>query len=214
MAQRDDLRYMDPPQVPQYVGDFLRYLVDDVKRRSGTLDIQGLSRKKQAPGGEAIEQMRDTMSGPFQLEGRYLEAAVKKAGKQVVSNIFQFATLASRLSVLGADGLTYSDFDYEPSSMVPFAQPREDHWRNFSITIAAGSTHSACKMQRRVEALTLRAGGNLSLKGLFKLADIPYSYEQNIRELSTEHQAGIGVAPPKGRQQPRQTRGQRNGSPT
>lgn len=210
--QKGDVSWMDPPIVPPYVGEFLRYLVDDLKKRAGSIDIQGLARKKQVPGGDAIEQMRDTMSSPFQLEGRYLEVAMKKAGKQIVSNIFQFATLSSRLKVLGSDGMTYEDFDYNAGSMVPASAPREDHWRKFGVHIAPGSTHGSSKQQKRIEAFTLRQTGNLSMKGLYTLADVQYPYEQAIHELSEEHQAGIGVAPQKGRT-PRQNRSQRQGNP-
>ncbi len=71
IANINEFKEMSAPNLPQQVGEWLKYLVDTVKRRSGSLDIQGLSRKNQAPGGDAIEQMRDTMSSPFRLEGRY-----------------------------------------------------------------------------------------------------------------------------------------------
>ncbi len=208
--QKGDVSWMDPPIVPAYVGEMLRYLVDNVKRRSGALDIQGLSRKKQAPGGEAIEQMRDSMSGPFQLEGRYVEAAIKRCGRQVVSNEFQYATLSGRLRILGADGMTWEDFDYDPHVMKPATDPKEDFWRSFSVNIAAGSTHGASKMQRKIEALTLRKMGDLSQRQMFHITEFPVDVDTNQKEIAEEHQMGIGVTQGKGRT-PRQTRSSRNG---
>jgi hypothetical protein len=206
-----DFRYMDPPSLPPYIAEFLRYCVDTVKRRSGSLDITGLARKKQAPGGEAIENMRDVMSAPFRLEGRYLEAALKDAGKQVVSNIFQFADLDQRLAILGADGMTYEDFDYRASTMVPHGTPPEDHWKMFSINIAPGSSHGNVKYQRKVEAFNMRRQKDLSLRGLYRQTEFPESPDQVMRELAEEAKMGIGVAPPKGRQQ-RMSRSQRQGN--
>lgn len=187
-----DLRYMEAPNLPSYVGDFLRYLVDTIKKRSGSLDIQGLSRKKQAPGGEAIEQMRDTMSGPFRLEGRYMEAAMVQGMTQVVSNIFQFCTLDERLRVLGADGITWEDFDYKSGDMVPGGEAREDWWRQFAIQIAPGSLHGSSKAQRDQKAFIMAQSGKLSIKGLYEITEFPYPYEQSIAEMKQEHELGIG----------------------
>lgn len=209
IAQKGDVYWMEAPQVPSYVGDFLKYLVDTVKRRSGSLDIQGISRKKQVPGGDAIEQMRDSLSAPFQLEERYLEAGIGKAGEQVVSNVFQYATLDGRLRVLGGDGVTWSDFDYSPDTMVPYSQPREDHWKTFSVRIAPGSGHGSSKQQKKTEAFTLYKAGGLSLQGLYEAIDFPADPKVEMQRIQQERSMGIGVQG----KQPRQNRSQRQGQP-
>ena len=199
MAAPTDLRWMEAPTLPSYVGDFMRYLVDTIKKRSGSLDIQGLSRKKQAPGGEAIEQMRDTLSGPFRLEGRYLEAAMEQVAEQILSNIFQFCDVDERLRVLGADGMTWEDFDYKAGDMVPATECREDWWRSFSIQIAPGSLHGNSKSNRDQKAFMLAQAGKLSMRGLYRQTEFPEDVDQVMKELAEEHQQGIGAAPQKGR---------------
>jgi hypothetical protein len=211
--QKGDMAYMDPPILPSYVGEFLRYNVETIKKRSGSLDISGLAKKKQVPGGEAIEQMRETMSGPFQLESRYVEVALEQAGEQMVSNIFQYATLSGRMQILGVDGETPEDFDYNAGTMVPSSAPKESHWRTFSMKIAPGSTHGMSKMQKKVEAFTMFKAGALSMAGLYRQTEFPENVDAVQKEMLAEHEKGIGGAPKGAGRQPRQNRSQRTGSP-
>lgn len=210
IANINEFKEMQAPSLPQQVGEWLKYLVDTIKRRSGSLDIQGLSRKNQAPGGDAIEQMRDTMSSPFRLEGRYLESALESAGRQTISNVFQFATLDGRLRVLGKDGMTWEDFSfYRDKLMTPDIESPQDHWRSFAMKIAPGSSHGSSKNQKKIEAFTLYKAGALSMKGLYELIDAPLNAETEMQRLKEEHEMGIGAAG----KQPRQNRNQRNGKP-
>ena len=214
IANVNEFKEMQAPSLPPQVGEWLKYLVDTIKRRSGSLDIQGLSRHKQSPGGEAIEQMRDSMSSPFRLEGRYLEAALEDVGRQLVSNIFQYASMDSRLRVLGGDGVSWEDFDYRASTMVPDAADPENHWRSFALRIAPGSSHGSSRMQAKVEALTLYKMGALSLESLYELIQAPVNAQVEIERLKKEHQEGIGAGAGKaaGGRTPRSTRAQRNGA--
>ena len=196
IMQRGDIFWMDSPSIPSGTNDALNYWVQTVKKRSGALDTQGMMRKKQQPGGEAIEQMREAMSQPYQLEGRYLEAAICRSGKQLCSNIFQYATLDGRLRVLGSDGMTWADCDYDPNIMKSFSVPPEDQFRMFSIRIAPGSSHRSSRQAKKIEALTLFRIGGLSLQGLYEQAEIPADYNVEIKRLKEEHEAGIGPATP------------------
>ncbi len=198
------------PSLPPQVEMWSRYLLEAIKRRSGVLDVTGLSRKNQVPGSDTMAQMQDAMSGPYRLEGRYVESALKRAAKQLVSNVIQYANVDQRLRVLGADGISWADFTYEVRTMANLSSPREDHWRMFSIRIAQGSTHGTTKFARKVEAFNLFRAGGLSLHGLYRMLEIPESIDQNLLEMAQEQQAGVG--PGSGRVL-RQKRSERTGSP-
>jgi hypothetical protein len=213
IAQKGDIYYMDGPNLPSYTGDFQRYLIDTIKHRSGSLDISGLAKKKQVPGGDSIEQMRDVMSAPFQLESRYVEVAVEQVGTQMVSNVFQYATLDGRMRLLGVDGMTPEDFDYRAGDMVPSSEPNFDFWKLFSFKIAPGSAHGSSKNAKEVKAVTLFKAGALSLHGLYRQMEFPENPDVIIQELQKEHEMGIGGAPKGAGKQPRQNRNQRNGQP-
>ena len=173
------------------------------------MDVASLTGKRQVPGGDSIEQMRDSMQAQFRLEARYIEPFLRDAGIQAVSHVFQFFNAAQRLRLLGADGLTFQDFDYDPGTMIPYSQPREDHWRAFSFEIAQGSLHGASNDRNKQVAIALFRMGAISRKHLLRTLDVG-PLDQINAEIAEERATGM-EAMPVGRT-PRMTRGQRTGS--
>lgn len=205
-----DVRFMEPPNIPAYVPQMLTgFLAPEFDRMSGYLDPARVTGKKQVPGGETIESMRDSMSTATRLEGRYVEAFLRDAGTILLSNLFQFYSARQRLKILGDNGLTWADFDGMPENgMVPEGKGREDHWKLFSFNVAQGSLHGNSKDRDRTIAISLAKMGLISRAELYRRLDVPNG-EQIEKELVQEHQA-LGNL--QGRT-PRQTRGQRTGSP-
>ena len=183
-----DVKWIDPPQLPAYVLEFLKSLGPEFDRHAGTLDVNSLQKKKQVPGGDAIEQMRDMQTGQFRLEGRYVEVFLRDCGEQAVSNILQSFTSKQRLRLLGPDGLTWQDFDWDPDSAVPANSDRFNHWRSFPITIAAGSSHGSAKAQMKQLALILNQRGIIGAKELLRAVEYP-NPDRVIEEKAQEMQA-------------------------
>ena len=204
-----DVRYIDPPQLPSYVMQFHGQLISDFRESSGMLDVGGMGKKKQIPGGDTITAMKDSLQTPFRLESRYIEAFLKQAGEQAVSNVFQFFNTRQRMRMLGPNGLTPQDFDFEPAEMKPFDVPREDLAYMFPLQIAQGSLHGASKDRDRQMAIILQRQHAISLKELYRRLDVANG-DLILKELHDEAQMGIGI-PPKGRQH--QTDGQKKGRP-
>lgn len=207
-----DLRFMDPPNLPPYVFQMLvQYLLPSLDRHAGTLDPTMLGRKKQVPGGDTVEQMRDTMQSTFRLESRYVEAFLRDAGQQAIANVFQFFTAEQRMRLLGPDGLTMQDFDYHPGELTPWSEPREAHYKNFVFDVGAGTLHGASKDREKLVAIQLYRMGAISRRELLRRLEV-----RNIPQIEAEIQEerqSPGLAPmPTGRM-PRATRGQRTGSP-
>lgn len=210
---QSDVRFMDPPILPAYVYQMMaQYLIPTFDRRSGRMDVNALGKKNQVPGGDTIEQMRDTLQTSFRLEARFIEAFLRDAGTMAVSNIFQFYTAKQRLYTLGTDGLTWQDFDYDPGTMVPASLPKEDHWKQFPIAIAQGSLHGASKDRNKQVSISLFRLGAISRKELLRTLEIK-NIEQIEAEIAEERESGmVPMATGKG-QVPRLTRGQRVGNP-
>jgi len=208
-----DVVFMNPPILPAYVFLMLQqYLIPTFDRRTGRVDINALARKNQVPGGETIEQMRDSMQTAFRLESRLIERFICDAGTIAVSNVFQFYTMARRMAMLGVDGLTWSDFDYNPKTMVPATSPKEDHWRMFSMQVAPGSLHSANKDRDKQLAVSLFRLSGVSRKEMLRKLDFG-NIDQIEGEIAQER--GEGMEPDatgKGRV-PRLTRSARTGNP-
>ena len=151
-----DVRYMDPPQLPAYVFQFFQAVSGEFDRLSGAVDTGKMTGKKQMPGGDAIEQLRDAANLSIRLEGRYIEDFLRDTGTLAISNIFQMYTAKQRLRILGANGLTWQDFDYNPGSMVPDAEkaPRSID-AIFFFRNCPGSLLGTNKTQEKTAAMTL-----------------------------------------------------------
>jgi len=205
-----DLRYANPPQIPSYVYTMLmQYLVPEFEKMAGFLDIAALTKKNQIPGGDTIEQMKDAMQTQLRLESRFIEQFLIDAGQLALSNVFQFFTAKQRLKILGPDGVTYQDYDFDPDNMKPWTEPKEEHWKNFSLTVAEGSLHGASRDREKQMAIALFKGGVISRRELLRKLGWG-NIEAIERELEEESQMlAAQMAGAKG--MPRMTRGQRNG---
>lgn len=201
-----DLRYMDPPNIPAWVVQFHQYLAGEFDRLSGTLDTLGIAKKKQVPGGDTIEQMKDSLGSIMRLKERYLETFLSQAGIQAVSNVFQYYTLPIRLRMLGADGVSMEDAEINAPNLVPDNVPKEDHWKNFAMTILPGSLHGGAKDRNKQVAISLAQHGMIPLQYLYEQMELP-NPAQLFQMLTQEREAGMTP----GGKGPRMTRGQRNG---
>ncbi len=164
-----------------------------------------------AAGGMAntLEQIRDSQSGTIQLEGQYIEAFLRQSGKIAVSHILQYCTKKQRYAILGNDGVTWDDFDWEPGTMIPAGHARESFWKQFSVLIAQGSLHGANKDRDLIKAMTLFKAGAMSLETLLEKADIG-DVSKEIQRIAKERQSGLIGSGAAGRT-PRATRSQRTG---
>jgi hypothetical protein len=187
-----DLRYMEPPQIPAYVFNLLlQYLVPEFNTISNAMDISALSKKKQVPSGDTLDQMRDSLNTGLRLEERYMEVFLRDSGQQALSHIFQFFSTRQRMRILGAKGTSMSDFDDNPNSLVPHhAMPREEHWKKFRFKVVAGSIHGGAKDRDKLYALNLYSRHAISLQYLLEVLEIPNPMKI-MQQIKEETQAGI-----------------------
>ena len=204
-------KYIDPAPLPAYVGGFIERVDRAFDRQSGAIDTAGMMRKGQVPGGDTVEQFRDSSQSVFRLDSRHIEPFMRSSGKQFVSNIFQFWSRNQRMSMLGKDGQTWEDWDYDPGTMVPWYAPKEDHWKRFSVKIAAGSMHGGKKDRDKQVAITLFKINAIDRETLLETLEVP-----NIPRILERLAAQAPVEPPEGTGKgatPRLTRGARNSNP-
>lgn len=202
-----DVKYLDPPPIPSYVMQFLQVLTSEYDRIAGSVDVTALGKKKQVPGGDTIEQMREMMNSITRLEGRYVEKFLEDAGVQATSNFFQFFELPIRLRMLGGDGISWEDFNYSGPNLIPDNVPKEDFWRSYATKIGVGSLLGSSKDRDKQMAINLGSRGLVPLQFMYQTLDLP-NPQGLLQQLKSEHEAGIGG---QGGHQSRGTRGQRNG---
>jgi hypothetical protein len=200
-----DLKYMDNPQLPQQVLLFHQYLSQEFDRISGAIDVHSLGKKKQVPGGDTIEQMREMMNTTTRLEGRYIEKFLEDAGQLVSSDVFQYYEMSVVQKLLGEAGVTWDQFNELGPNLVPEnGLPKEDHWRNYSLKVSQGSLLSNAKDREKQLSIGLAQHGLLSVKRLHETLEIPPG---DLEEILKERDAGIGASG----KNSRTSRGQRNG---
>lgn len=204
-----DVRALDPPQIPQGAFEFARALTAVFDRHAGSVDVMGLTKKKQVPGGDTMEQIRDMQTAPIRLEGRYIEAFLRDVGMIAVSHYLQYYTYKERYLIIGPDGVTMDDYNWDPTTMIPANEAREVHWKKYKIMIAPGSLHGSNKDRDQIKAITLFKAGSLSRRTLLEKFDI-VNPEEEFKRMAAEQKAGLGQPAPGGRT-PRATRGQRTG---
>jgi hypothetical protein len=203
-----DVRFIDPPVLPGYVPQFQQYLIQTMREAAGSLDISSMSKKKQLPGGDTIEQFKDSMTAPRRRQLRNIEVFLEDAGKLAVPCVPQFFSKDQRMRMLGTEGLTTADVDYHPGSMTPWnAMPEEFH-KNLAIEIVSGSMHSGSKDREKQMAVVLQRQGAISVRELHRRLEIGDS-DKILKEIQQEHGEGLGGAPKKSGG--KTTRGQKNG---
>lgn len=204
-----DIRALDAPNLPSYVFEYSKYLLSTFDRHAGSMNTQSISQKKQVPGGDTLEQIRDAQGGPIRLEGRYIEASLRNAGEIGISHIIQYFPRKQRYWILGEDGITWDDYTWDPTNMVPANHAKDTFWKNFSVLISPGSLHGANKDRDQVKAMNLFRAGALSLETLLKKCDIA-DVMGEIKRITEERKAGvIGGGPSAGKS--RMSRGERTG---
>ena len=161
------------------------------------MDINNLGKKKQTPGADSIDTMRDAQNNALRLEERQLEIFLRDSGKQVVSNELQFDSVDYRLQYLGEAGLTKADFNLEKGNMMPEDRASwPDFHKQFALTISAGSLHSGAKDKEKSVAIQLAGKRLYPITKMYEKLEEP-DPEGTFKMLLAEEKAQAEVAPNK-----------------
>lgn len=180
--------YATPPNLPSYVMETMLYAQRELDSQSGFIDPQSVTRRGIIPAADTIEQLKEGQQTMVRLKVRYIEGFFKDIGQQWVSNAFQFYTLKRRVAVLGADGITWEDYDYDPANMIPDKEKLtpERHARRFTFMIVPGSLLRSSRDPQKALFMHLRRMGDLDLKNLLEGLDLGGMYEDVKRGLEVE----------------------------
>lgn len=156
-------------------------------RLMGLHDLTAMAKSAQIPGADTIEKMAE-MAGPMATDmSRNMEASLRDLGELWKCMFFEFYNARKRWQILGKDGVTEEDFDFDPSTLVPSNQDlpvvgrggtRSErarvHMRNFHFSIVPNSIYQITQSTRRLLLLQLaRLAMPISPKYLLEQFDIP-----------------------------------------
>jgi hypothetical protein len=103
-----------------------------------------------------------------------MEASIRSIGEMVKGLFFQFYDARRRIQVMGKDGTTEEDFDFEPGNLVPSHMPGEPtdtksptsrlerarwHMNNVFLEITPNSLHQITQTTRKLMLLQLQKTG-------------------------------------------------------
>lgn len=187
-----------PDPLPADFWKGIEYYEGKIKELSGSQDISNLMKLNQIPSSDSIEQMMESMSLSWRLRSRVIEVFMREYALMMAYNFAQFYTLPRRLTILGAEGVTPEDFDFDPGSLVPdFVDPEDfddsgvikrssiergplhrydrakNFLRQFSFHVAPGSLLAASELQQKLMYLQLSRAGLIDHWTLLDVLGIP-----------------------------------------
>ena len=178
--------YAPSPVLPGFVFQTMLYAQQELDSQSGFLDMTGISRRGVVPAGDTLEQLKEGQQTLVRLKVRYIEDFVKQMGTQWVPNAFQFYTMERRMQMLGSDGLTWEDFDWNPGTMVPADIPPAEHWKSFSFMMVPGSLLKSAREPQPQLMLMLRRMGDMDLKNMLDSLDLGGLYQSVVKGIQEE----------------------------
>jgi hypothetical protein len=152
----EGFRVVDGPNLPAWYMQAIEFFRGEMDELSGTRGLQQmLAQFKQAPSSDAMEKFMDALSPVLRLRSRSIEVSLCELAEQLKVGFFQYYDAPRRMQILGKEGLTLEDFDYDPETLVPAGEGSRmerarNHHKNFTFTVVPNSflnaSHSAQKM--------------------------------------------------------------------
>lgn len=170
------------------VAESIKDLRDEMDILSGTRDLTQMMKLGQIPTSETVEKIIESMSPSIRLRSRVLEAFIREFAMMLLSNFFQFYDVGKRIAVLGPDGMTFEDFDYDPGTMIPdfitaddeargFIRPRyeraREFLRQFTYHVAPGSLLAASEITTKLLYIQLARAGWMDIWTLLEKLGVP-----------------------------------------
>jgi hypothetical protein len=185
--------WMQVPQLPAFVMQVIQMAAREMDQSSGVAAVDEAVRKNQVPGGDTLEQIRETKQTPVRLKGRNIEVFLRTLGQMQVFNVFQFYGIRRRMFMFGNEGTVPEDFDWDPDTMIPAGKDPIEFARNFSFLIQQGSLLNVNRVERATQLQRLRMMKDIDRRSLYAGLDVGVDVDEVEANLKNEQleQAGI-----------------------
>src|SRR6267378_2535591 len=130
-----------PPILPPFIENRMDKAEQHVDHVMGILDMRALAQLKTANVDTDVETLLENLGPSVRTKGRMLEAFLRELGMMMKANFFQFYTIQRRIEILGADGMSFEDFDFDPGTLIP-AFAATAYGQNFQNQDVAGKEFS------------------------------------------------------------------------
>lgn len=203
----------EPPMDP-FMQQYFQLLKDGMNELSGNVDMSQLTNLGQLPQLDTLDRLIAAEASVNKLRSLVIEAFMSEFAMMLLMNFFQFYTQAQRIAILGPQGQTFEDFDFDPGTLIPaeIGQPMPDgspaprgerareFYRYFTYQIAPGSLLNSASIQDKLMYMQLARAGVIDLVTLLEKLNVP-----NIgvppdlptgimQRLQWQQSSGIGMA--------------------
>lgn len=113
------VQIVEEPPLDAAIPDWLKFLLDQMDELSGTATMKMFSQLGQIPSTETIDKIAESMTPLVRARSRSMEVFIREFAMMLASMFMQFYPLELRLRLLGADGMTFEDWDYAPGDLMP-----------------------------------------------------------------------------------------------
>lgn len=157
-----DPRYYE---VSPQITDWVQQQEQRMDHLVGLPDITALARARALPAGDNLEKFFEMVGPIVEDSSRNMERSLRDIGEMWKGLAFQFYSTKRKVQVLGDDGITEEEFDFEPGTMIPSHMPGEDperhsehtplarakaHQHNFYMHIVPRSLHEITQVSRKL----------------------------------------------------------------
>ena len=115
--------------IEQWVSDFRKYLVDETDYEMGVRDISALAKMKSGAGLDSLEKALEQAGPIVKSISRDMERQMRDLADMFKWLVFQYYTTPKIMQVVGVDGITPENFDFDPGNLIPSHLPGEDKTR-------------------------------------------------------------------------------------
>lgn len=188
----------DPP-LGQEIYNHRDWLINEIDMITGVRDLTQLLRLNQMPAADTMDKLIEAMTPSVRMASRMIEAFMREFAMIVASNFAQFYTLPLRLAILGPDGVTTEDFDFDPDTFIPDYMHESDFdesgrvptrealergplpryqrghefMRQITYHVAPGSQLASSEIERKMMYLQLARAGLVDRWTLLEVLGIP-----------------------------------------
>lgn len=161
-------------QVEAYVQEFVKYLVEALDDQAGRQSAVAMSKLKSMTGGDSLEKLLELVGPIVRGIAREMERSMRDLADMFKYLVYQYITTPEILPIVGEDGITPVNYDYDPGNLIPshlpgeavsypsiFTRQQRAKWacRHIKFTIQPGTLHEVTQMTQKLLFLQLWRGG-------------------------------------------------------
>lgn len=196
------------PTFPSFWMDWGGFLRNEIDEAMGVKGLQAvLAQAKQIPSKDSLDAIQDSLSPLLKIMARSVETSLGEIAYQFRYNVDQFYTTRRRFQILGPDGISKEDYDFDPGNMIPSSEPGNStmeralsYGKNFSFQVARNTMLNVAHSTQRLMNLQLFRANALDLWTTLQSMDLPNvgkpPVEDIIGRLIAARKLGLQPGPP------------------